>query len=194
MNDRRILLVDENNAIQENIGKFKIYVYDLNNSNRCDINYILEDTTNVYNLFQMDDDNLIFPIRGEPNSLIKVLKIRRKSIEEIFCIEALVFNKIYKLFNDRIITNRALRTQFEIYSYKEGNLSRIYFFDLYEDKSRYPHITDICGLNKEEFVIYYYTDGKLFGQNAYLQFYNRLGITNKLNLEIEKVKMKVICF
>ena len=110
-----------------------------------------------------------------------MLKIRRKSIEVIFCI-ALDFYKIYKLFNDRIITYRALRTQFEIYSYKEGELSRIYFFDLYEEKSRYPYITEICGLNKEEFVIFYYTDWKFFGQNAYLQFYNRLSITNKLKL------------
>ena len=104
-----------------------------------------------------------------------MLKIRRKSIEEIFCIEAKIFDKIYKLFNDRIITyrNSGIRQQFEIYSYKEGKLSRRYFFDLYEDKNRHPRITDICGLNEGKFVICYYTEGKLFGHNAYLQFYDK---------------------
>ena len=37
--------------------------------------------------------------------------------------------------------------------------------------NRFPKIADICGLNKGGFVIYYYTEGKLFGHNAYLQFY-----------------------
>jgi len=101
LNDRRILLVDgKNNGLnKEENEKFRIYVYDLNNNNRCDINYILEDTINIVNLFQMDDDNLILSINIEKNHLIKVLKIRRKSIEEIFYIETIVFNKIYKLFN-----------------------------------------------------------------------------------------------
>jgi len=54
----------------------------------------------------MDDDNLILSIKVETNFLIKVVKIRKKNIEEIFCIEALTFSKIYKLFNDRIITYR----------------------------------------------------------------------------------------
>ena len=179
LNDRRILLVDENK--KEDIYKYRIYVYDLNNNNRCDINYILEDTNKVVNLFQMDDDNLILSIDVEKNHLIKVLKIRRKSIEEIFCIEAICFQKIYKLFNDRIITywNSGERQQFEEYWYKEGKLRRYYFFDLNEDMNRLPKIYDICGLNKGGFVIYYYTEGKLFGHNAYLQFYDYYSIDMK---------------
>ena len=122
----------------------------------------------------MDDDNLILPFSTETNYLIKVLKIRKKSIEEIFCIEAMSFHKIYKLFNDRIITYRnGIRQQFEIYSYKEGKLSRRYFFDLCEDMNKLPRIADICGLNEGGSIIYYYTQGKLFGHNAYLQFINK---------------------
>ena len=179
LNDRRILLVDENK--KEDIYKYRIYVYDLNNNNRCDINYILEDTNKVVNLFQMDDDNLILSIDVEKNHLIKVLKIRRKSIEEIFCIEAICFQKIYKLFNDRIITywNSGERQQFEEYWYKEGKLRRYYFFDLNEDMNRLSRIADICGLNEGGFVIYYYTEGKLFGHNAYLQFYDYYSIDMK---------------
>ena len=179
LNDRRILLVDENK--KEDIYKYRIYVYDLNNNNRCDINYILEDTNKVVNLFQMDDDNLILSIDVEKNHLIKVLKIRRKSIEEIFCIEAICFDKIYKLFNDRIITywNSGERQQFEEYWYKEGKLRRYYFFDLNEDMNRLSRIADICGLNEGGFVIYYYTEGKLFGHNAYLQFYDYYSIDMK---------------
>ena len=177
LNDRRILLVDDkkDGLNKEENEKFRIYVYDLNNNNRCDINYILEDTIEVVNLFQMDDDNLILSINVEKNHLIKVLKIRRKSIEEIFCIEAICFHKIYKLFNYCIITyrNSVERQQFEKYWYKEGKLRRYYFFDLNEDMNRLPKIYDICGLNKGGFVIYYYTEGKLFGHNAYLQFYDK---------------------
>ena len=43
----------ENNTYQEYIGKFKIYVYNLNNNNRCDINYILEDLTNYITYFKL---------------------------------------------------------------------------------------------------------------------------------------------
>jgi len=39
--------------------------------------------------------------------------------------------------------------------------------------NRYPLITDICGLNEKKSMIYYYTEGKLFGYNAYLQFYDK---------------------
>ena len=61
------------------------------------------------------------------------------------------------------------KLQFVIYQYEKKKLYRPGFFELDEDVLKFK---DLCGINKNEVAILYSKEGKLFGKNGFLCFYD----------------------
>jgi hypothetical protein len=171
LNDRRILSYQK--YFDESGQKlFKICVYNLNNGIICDINI---DTKEVYDIYQMNDGNLIL----SDYDRIKIIKIKRKSIEEIPLEEEINSDHIYKLSKEKLLF-RNYRKMY-IYSYENGKLidkkKNIQLKDHY-------YFNNLCEINENEIAIYYTKDGKIFGYNAFIMFYD----INK-NKEIKTLKL-----
>ena len=114
LNDRRLLSVQSYSDENEKT-LYKICIYNLNNGIICDINYDIVQTIFIY---QMDDDNLVcFSYKK-----IQIFKIKRKSIEEIECIEQDKSENVYKLLNNKfLLYDKCI--DFEIFSYENGKLT-----------------------------------------------------------------------
>ena len=156
LDDQRILIYhkyeDENNKT-----KYKLCVYNTNNDFTCDICYEVDDLEGIY---KMNNGNIII---GESDS-IKVIKINQKSIEIIQDIEEKIY-KIYKPTDDRIMIQK-ISDDFVFYCYEEGIIY------ILEKKTIVNCIYDLCGVGKNEIAIYYYKEGKIYGYNAFLLFYD----------------------
>ena len=156
MDDQRILIYhkyeDENNKT-----KYKLCVYNTNNDFTCDICYEVDDLEGIY---KMNNGNIII---GESDN-IKVIKINQKSIEIIQDIEEKIY-KIYKPTDDRIMIQK-ISDDFVFYCYEEGIIY------ILEKKTIVNCIYDLCGVGKNEIAIYYYKEGKIYGYNAFLLFYD----------------------
>ena len=159
LHDRR-LLSHQRYCNENGDNLYKICVYNLNNGVICDINF---DTDSMNCIHQMNDDNIIlFSSRK-----IKIFKIKKKSIEEIDCIEQKT-SDIFKIMNERFILRRY--DEYQIFAYENGKLKNCNKnFEIKDDDWGFE---DLCQINENEIAVYSYKDGKLFGSNAFLYFYN----------------------
>ena len=180
LNDRRLLSIQSYSDENEKT-LYKICIYNLNNGIICDINYDIvlkrsfwgEGATHIY---QMDDDNIVCFSYEK----IQTFKIKRKSIEEIECIEQDYSKKVYKLLNNKFLLYDK-DIDFEIFSYENGKLTDCKKkFKIKECNSGFRNL---CVIDENEIVIYYYK-GKLFGDNALLLFYD---IKNTKNIKTLKL-------
>lgn len=71
---------------------------------------------------------------------------------------------IIKISEETIITRHS--DYFQFYSYEKGQLTSK------RNKEIVDCIYDICSINDSEIAIYYYKDGKIYGYNAFLLFYD----------------------
>ena len=165
LHDRRLLTV-QNYYDEKRESYYKIIVYDLSNGIICDINYDIE-----YNkeILLMNDDNLIIFFYD----IIKVFEVKRKTIEEIYSIKIKMDygRRVFYLFGDKFIvmnfdydTNKSI-CEFFSYENKKINQQNQY------DNKKYEFI-EACGLNENEIVLFSNNKGKLFGDKAYLLFYD----------------------
>ena len=183
LHDRRLLTCQSYKNEKGDLF-YKIIVYDLTNGIICDINYDIKiDKDSWYskrieNLFQMNDDKLIIFLGGQA----KIFKVKRKSIEEINCINV-EFSNLYTLLNEKFLTTswdwESDKNIFKILSYENEQLNEIKKFS-----KKIESIENICAINENEIAIYYSKDGKLFGQNAFLLFYD---ITNYKDIKTLKL-------
>ena len=106
LHDRRLLTV-QSYKNEKGDKLYKIMVYVLNNGIICNINYDIEYTKEFFELdmsekikvFKTNDDNIIIFFEGT----IKIFRVNRKSIEEIYSIK-LNFRYVFYLFCDKFIT------------------------------------------------------------------------------------------
>ena len=183
LHDRR-LLTCQSYKNEKGDRFYKIIVYDLNNGIICDINYdvkINQDgwlSHRIYHIFQMNDDNLIIFLGKQA----KIFKVKRKSIEEIICID-IDYSELYNIKNEKFLTKdwdyNSDKNIFKILSYENEKLNEIKTFS-----KKLENIENICVINENEIAIYYSKDGKLYGQNAFLLFYD---IKNCKDIKIIKL-------
>ena len=177
LHDRRLLTVQYYND-EKRDNYYKIIVYDLNNGIICDINYDLE--SSIKKIFQMNDDSLIIFFY----EFIKVFEVKRKTIEEIYSIKMnMDFENVFDLFGEKFIvmyfdyyTNKGI-CEFLSYENKKINQQNQY------ENNKYKFI-EACGLNENEIVFFCHQKGKLFGDKAYLLFYDI-----KNNKDIKALKL-----
>lgn len=169
--DRRLLTHqkyynDQNDLIN------RICIYDLSINMICDINYDLKGE--ISKIFQINDNKIIIYIESVLASILKIFKIKKKSIEEIYSAECgfdihQIMNEKFLIVEDIII----------IYSYKNDKLieeSNIKINNKF-------YIINVCSINENEIALYCTKKGKIYGENAYLQFFN---IKNQ---ELKKLKL-----
>ena len=170
LNDRRILSYQKYyNESGDDL--YKLCVYNLNNGIICNINY---DIGSIGNMFQMNDDNLII----FDYECLKVFKIKKKSLEEVQKVEESP-SDIYKLSNERFLLRDY--DNFKIYVYENGKLEDGKKKFNWNDDNMF---NDLCEINENEIVIYYTKEGKIYGYNAFLLFYDI-----KKNKEIKTLKL-----
>ena len=159
LHDRRILLCQRySNENSEDL--YKLCVYNLKNGIICEIN---SDSEEIEQIFQMDDDYVILTNR----QMIKIILIKKRKIEDIQTIETRRSN-LYKVSNSLILKRR--RDEMEFYLYEKGKLTldTQRKIDLKIDWG----FNELCVINEKEFAVYYTREGKIYGNNAFLDFYD----------------------
>ena len=136
----------------------------------------------ISNIYQIDDNIIIL----KESSNIKIIKLKNNSLDIIQEIEDNK-NKIIKLENSIISGGYDYDSKDIIfYLYEDYKLNKkktkYYLSDGYSKKSE--TLYDFCFIKNDEIAIYYNREGKLFGQNAFLDFYdyNNDKIINTLKL------------
>ena len=189
MHDRRILTIQEKDNYENGMEILnKVCVYDLTNSIICDINFDIN--AYVYDIYQMHDDNIVFFAGKIQVGYALICKIKKKNcmiklfeceinctknlddhLEDMFI--SIEVNKVNNLF---IIEKLG---GFDVYSYKEGKIEKDYFFDIHD-------ITffNLCDTSEKEIAIYHKKKGKIYGQNAFIKFYDI-----KVNKKIKTLKL-----
>ena len=176
--DGRILVVD-NDTIN---NKSQIYVFDITNDNICDIYFILSNIFSIGNIFNMKDGNIILYIHEININYMKIFQVKKKYFEEIYYVDNLE-GHCYQLLKEKFIfCFGEVKKKYVIYSYKNNKLIQDSFFEY--NYERFPNILKICSINEKEIVIYFYKYGMIYGENAYLQFYN---IKSDYNIKILKL-------
>ena len=176
MHDRRLLTIQEQKNY-ENGNEFlnNVCVYDLTSSIICDINFDINST--IIDVYQMHDDNIIFFIGLISVSSALIGKIKKKSIIQIFECDINCTKHLDNGIEDLIITSKINKVNnlffierlggFDVYSYKEGKIEKYFYFDIND-------ITffNLCQTREKEIAIYHKKKGKIYGENAYLKFYD----------------------
>jgi len=158
LQDQRILCLQKFHD-NDDKTKYIFFVYDINNNFKCDFSL---ETNNVNNMFQMNDGNIIISYCYEEK--IKVVKAKKKSFEIIKDFNDFSYKNIYKISEEMVVITDY--NCFKFYFYKKGEL-------ISKNRKEYiNHIYDLCCINNREIAIYYYKNGKLFGFNAFLLFYD----------------------
>ena len=162
LNDGRIL---SNQIYHEEDGKdlYKLCVYSTKKGFICDID-IDYDSVNEYH--PMNDGNVIIL-----SNKIKIIKINKKSIEEIWVDEKKRNRiRILKLLNDNFfVSSRGQMTQEGLYKYDKDKL--LLYKDLhklYKDENIYG----IIQLSDDEYALASTKKGKIYRENNYLIFYD----------------------
>jgi len=171
LNDRRLLIHQKYRNDQNDLIN-RIGVYDLSSSMICDINYDLKGE--ISKIFQINDNNIIIYIECYFASLLKIFKIKKKSIEEIYSAEC-GFD-IYKITNEKFLIINDIA-----YIYSYGNEKLIEECSI-KIKDKF-YVINACSINENEIVIYCTKKGKIYGENAFLLFFN---IKNE---ELKKLKL-----
>ena len=170
LHDRRLLTI-QSYQNEKGDSLYKIIVYDLKNDIICDINFDIvfkKDSWrySIDSIFQMNDDNIII-FYGEQ---AKIYKIKRKFIEEINSIE-IEYSHLYCLLNEKFLLSDwnydSEKNIFKILSYENDKIQETKTFD-----KKIDNIQNICAINENEIAIYYYKDGRIYGYNSFLLFYD----------------------
>ena len=175
LHDRRLLVhqqyKDEEDEVYNNIS-----IYDLNNTMICDISHDIK--RKVQGIFQMDDNNIIISV-VEPLNYMIVFKVKKKSIKEIYREENVGYD-IYRLLNDKFLSHDF--GFFNVYLYEDSKI------DNYGDSFKIDDVNsvpiNVNGINEDEIAIYYVKDGKIYGKNAFIKFYD---IENNKDIKIIKI-------
>lgn len=139
-----------------------------NNKINCDIIF---ESGGVYDMIQMDDGYVIIVQYDK----FKVLDIKEKEIviKQVKDDKNHKYYNLYKLSSTKFMTvtsDKALHKDISIltiYSYKDGKILDDKYIIILEIK-----ITTLCVTNDNEIAICYYEEGKLFGYNSYILFYD----------------------
>ncbi len=161
LNDGRILTCKNNGPA---------CVYNLNNDVViCDIS---SNELPFGNIIQMEDNNII----NFANNELKVIKIKKHSFEEIQTIKifnSIEYKKILKISNEKICIY--LYEFFKIYLYQNGKLVDIQKEFQVPLKNYFVNgepFIEYCVINQNEIASLYLKDGKIYGLNAFLIFYD----------------------
>jgi len=168
LQDRRILTYQEYYN-EDGDNKYRYFVYNPKKKFKCTLSIESKD---IDNMFLMDDGNILI----KEDKFIKVIQIKKKSIETIEELEDDCYNNIYKISGETIITRDG--ADISIYSYDKGKLT------YKEKKETVEDINDLCRSKKDEIAIYYYKSGKLYGYNCYVLFYNFKSYEKAYNLKL----------
>ena len=146
----------------------EIYVHDIwdNKVNKLEFNY----NGYIEDMIVMNDGNII--LKGK--SQIHVIKIKEKVIENIQIIE-LEVKKIYLFSDDIIALYDYFKDKLLYYQYEQGLL-----IDTENKTYIKGSIYEICEINSKQIVVYGYEDGKIYGWNDFLYFYDRI-YNNKID-------------
>ena len=162
---------------------YKLCVYSLKNGFVCDINIDYHD---ISKWFKMDDGNIIIKYGPKKEGHIKLIKINKNNIEDIWNFEKAVGSQFKKLSKDKFLIKVAtskekanpnsffkLITKYiyeaGIYRYDKGQLVLHKNIDqVFKDEQ----VRDICQINDNEFVFYAKQKGVIYGENDYLIFYD----------------------
>ena len=158
LQDQRILCLQKFYDKDEK-EKYIFFIYNTNNSFKCDFSL---ETNNVNNMFQMNDGNIIISYNCH-GGIIKVVKAKKKCFEIIQDLDDFNYN-IYKISEEMVVIRDYNCLYF--FSYEKGKLISK------NCKENIDHIHDLCCINNSEIAIYYYKEGKFFGYNAFLLFYD----------------------
>ena len=188
LNDGRILTYHKN----------KMGIYNINNNDVivCDVSYLRKELSNSYhiNIIQMDDDALIELIYNYDRYLLNVIKIKKHSLEQIQSIESSKnkYEKIIKISKEKICIRK--NEFFKIFSYQNGNLIDIKKeFQL--PIKNYFSIGGCCVINENEIAIVYINDGKIYGLNSFLMFYDLIKFKEIKTLKLgDGYGSKDVCF
>ena len=161
LQDQRILCL-QNFDDKDEKSKYIFFVYDTNNNFKCDFSL---ETNFVENMIQMNDGNIII-YDSSSEKQIKVVKVKKKCFEiiEDFKDNSFYIYDIFKISEEIVGITTCKCIKF--YSYNKGKLISI------DREENIDSICDLCYINNSEIAIYYYKDGKLFGFNAFLLFYD----------------------
>ena len=162
LNDGRIL---SNQIYHKEDGEdlYKLCVYSTKKGFICDINI---DFDLVKKFYPMNDGNVVVLLKQ-----IKIIKINKKSIEEIWVDEKKRKKiRISKLLNNNFfVKSRGDMTQEGLYKYDKDKLL------LYKDLHKLYVDEKICGLiqlTEDEYALASIKKGKIYGENNYLIFYD----------------------
>jgi len=158
LQDQRILCLQKFHD-NDDKTKYIFFVYDINNNFKCDFSL---ETNNVNNMFQMNDGNIIISYEYQ-GGIIKVVKAKKKCFEIIQDLDDFNYN-IYKISEEMVVIRVYKCLNF--FSYEKGKLINK------NCKENIDNIHDLCCINNSEIAIYYHKEGKLFGYNAFLLFYD----------------------
>ena len=179
LNDRRILSL-QSYSDENGDSLYKLCVYSVKNGFVCDINI---DSEYINDLIILDDGNVLIN-----ENQLKIVKIKKNSIEEIFNLELKVSN-INKILDSKFLFTRKISLKnknsnsnnffpaitnkykklYEIYSYKDGKLiCEKNITEFYNNEN----IKNSCQINENEFALYSYAKGKIYGHNDILIFYD----------------------
>ena len=173
LNDGRILT--ENEA-DKNTTKFCIY--NIYKDIICDITY--DFFYSINHILQMDDNNLI--ITSEKG--IEIFQIKEKTLEKLQNYEG-KYTKIYKLSEKEIFTSRDIFTnEFQVFMYENNELKKNGEFYI-----NFKCYRDLCVINKNELAIYHWSEGKIYGDNAFITFYD-----TKERKEIKTLNLGNFCY
>ena len=162
LNDGRLLTYYYSSDNKEKINN-KMCVYNIQKDIICDIEYDIDE--NISNFTQMNDGNII----GISKDL-RIFKLKEKSIEQIKIKfeDSNNFEYLFKLSNNKILIKN-YKNEYATYSYKTYELKTIKdYFTI----SNYHFSKSICVINENQIAIYYSKDGKLFGENGFILFYD----------------------
>ena len=176
MHDRRLLTIQEQDNYEKgNAVLNKVCVYDLTSSFICDINFDIK--ANIIDIYQMPDDYIIFFPGLISVSYATIGKIKKNSIINIFECDIYCTKHSDNFIDDMLVSSKIDKVNnlffierlggFDVYSYKEGKIEKDFYFDIND-------ITffNLCESSEKEIAIYHKKKGKIYGQNAYIKFYD----------------------
>ena len=176
LKDRRILTV-QNYSSENGSESSKLIIYNTNNGFICDINHEIE---HLDDLFEIDSGNLIIKINYYHT--IKIIKVKKNSISEIFSID-FSNSRMYKLDNNKIIF-KVQDNELQLYLYEKNKLTEDINMVLDEKES----IMSLCKINEDEIGIKVTKEGLIFGSNDYVIFFHL-----KKNKKIKSLKVGKNC-
>jgi len=155
LNDERILICSNKN----------ICLYNLNNNDVIVNDICAELKYKPIDIKQMDDNNLI----ELNNNQLRVIKINKYSLDEIQSVHLpKEYKKIIKITKEKICIS--CDEYMILYEYNDNKLTEIKEFQL--PIKNYFSMDRCCPINEKEIAIIYILDGKIYGLNSFLIFYD----------------------